>query len=920
MKSSLQSSTITFLFTDIEGSTRLWQLYPHSMPAALARHHAILRQSIEANQGYVFQVVGDAFCAAFPDAIAGLSAALDAQKALLAEPWTDIQPIRVRIGMHTGSVEILEGGGLSGEYASGLTLSRVARLMSAGHGGQILLSLATQELVRDLLPSGVALRDMGLHRLKDLIRPEHIYQVVAPDLPQDFAPLKTLDSHPHNLPIQLTGFVGREREMEELKQLLAATRLLTLTGSGGAGKTRLALQVAADQSDAFTDGVWFVDLAPVSEPALAAQSIAAVLGVREEPQRPLLETLTHYLQDRELLLILDNCEHLVEACARIADRLLRAAPKIKMIATSREGLQISGETTYRVPSLRVPDLQHLPSLEALTQYEAVRLFVDRAVAVLPSFQVDNKNAPAVAQICHQLDGIPLAIELAAARVRVLSVEQIARQLQDSFRLLSGGSRVALPRQQTLRALIDWSFDLLAEAERILWLRLAVFNGGWTVAAAEAVCGDEKLDPLEIFDLLTRLADKSLVNVDASTELTRYGMLETIRQYCLEKLRAAEDEKNTRQRHLAYFLELAERADLKLITSAQQEGLAELDAELDNLRAALEWSLKENPVEGLRLANRLGHFLKIRGNLTEGKNIFTQALQAAPQAPQEAIAKGLRTQGLFLHTLGENMPAREVLQKSLDLSQAIGDGDGASNSATMLGLVALFTGEHAEAEQLFLESLDFEQKQNDRRGVSSILSNLAVNAAARGDFAFAQGYIQESVVIIRELGDKIGLSYALNNLGYLAEVQGDFPAALRAYQECLALSRELNDKVVMGYVLNGMGHVKILQGEWAAAQGFYQESLETSRATGDRRCIAYCLEGLAKVALNLGQATRAVQLFAAGAALRDSTQTPLDQNELPEYERDMASAHAQLDEGAFGLAWSEGRALSADEAMGVAAGV
>ncbi|MSP12993.1 MAG: adenylate/guanylate cyclase domain-containing protein, partial [Chloroflexi bacterium] len=433
--SSLPSGTVTFLFSDIEGSTKLWQAHPEAMKSALARHDALLRATIEAHGGYVFKTVGDEFCAAFPTALAALAAALAIQRALHAEDWAGggTPPLRVRMGLHTGAADVRDG-----DYF-GATLSRVARLMAAGHGGQTLLSAAVQELVQDDLPHGVTLQDLGERRLRDLVRPEHIFQLVALDLPAEFPPLRTLDAFPHNLPLQLTSFIGREKEMAEVKRLLAApptstkdrpegrARLVTLTGVGGSGKTRLSLQAGADLLEGFPDGVWLVEFAPLADPHLVPQAITSVLGVPEAPGQPLEKSLLDYLRAKHLLLILDNCEHLIAACARLAETILRACPQVKILASSREGLGIQGEMTMPVPSLAAPDPAHLPPLAALTQYEAVKLFVDRAVAARAEFSVNNENAPAVAQICHRLDGIPLALELAAARVRTMPVELIARR-------------------------------------------------------------------------------------------------------------------------------------------------------------------------------------------------------------------------------------------------------------------------------------------------------------------------------------------------------------------------------------------------------------------------------------------------------------------------------------------------------------
>ena len=536
----LPTGTVTFLFTDIEGSTPLWEREPSHMHMALARHDAILRAAIIEQGGHVYKNIGDAFQAAFALPAQAVEAALVAQRRLLAETWPTSTSIRVRMGLHIGPAET-QGS----DYATTHTLNRVARIMSAGHGGQVLLSVEVADLLRDYLPAGVTLRDMGQHRMKGLTQLEHLFQVVAPDLPARFPPLASLDAFPNNLPLQLTSFVGREKEIAEVKRLLGTAHLLTLTGPGGTGKTRLSLQVAAEELSSFPDGVWFIELAPLADPSLAVQIIASALELREQFGRPLVDVITDYLRGKISLLLLDNCEHLVETCAKLAHDLLHACPRLKIMASSREALGVAGETAYRVPSLSLPDAQNL------TQCESVQLFIERATAAQSRFALTESNARAVAQICQRLDGIPLALELAAARVKVLSVEQIAARLDDRFRLLTGGSRTALPRQQTLRALIDWSYSLLSEQERMLFRRLAVFIGGWTLEAAEAVCASDGIESDEVLDLLTRLVDKSLVSMEEQAGEARYRRLETIRQYSREKFLEADDVEAVRDRHLAF---------------------------------------------------------------------------------------------------------------------------------------------------------------------------------------------------------------------------------------------------------------------------------------------------------------------------------------------------------------------------------
>ena len=613
--SPLPSGTVTVLFTDIEGSTLLLQrLGDAGYAHVFAEHRRLLRAAFEAGSGHEIETQGDGFLVAFQSARDAVLTALAAQRAITAHPWPDGGVLRVRVGLHTS--EPVGGGGA---YV-GLGLHRAARICSAGWGGQILLSRTTADLLENDMPEGASLRDLGEHRLKDLQRPEKVFQLLHPDVPTDFPPLRSLDSLPNNLPRQLTSFIGREREMAEVRRLLSTTRLLTLTGSGGCGKTRLALQVAADLVEAFAEGVWFVDLAPLSDPALVPQTVAATLRVREEPGRPILITLSEYLQPRHLLLVLDNCEHLVGACAELAQALLRACPHLQILATSREPLRIGGETTWRVPSLSLPDLLRLPLVESLAEYEAVRLFTDRAEVVLPGFLVTDQNALAVAQVCHRLDGIPLAIELAATRVKVLPVHQIAARLDDRFRLLTGGSRTALPRQQTLRAVMDWSYILLSEKERTLLRRLSVFAGGWTLDAAEAVCSGNRIETVEVLDLLAQLVDRSLVAVDREDAEARYRLLDTVRQYAREKLQDSGEETEVHGRHREWFLDLAERTEPELLGPEQGVWLARLEAEHDNLRAALTWSQQEEEggEAGLRLAGALGRFWWMRGHLTEGR--------------------------------------------------------------------------------------------------------------------------------------------------------------------------------------------------------------------------------------------------------------------------------------------------------------
>jgi predicted ATPase/class 3 adenylate cyclase len=609
--SSLPSGTVTFLFTDIEGSTKLAHQYPSQWELLRGRHHAILQAAVDAQNGYVFQIIGDAFCVAFSSASEALNAALEAQRCLLAEDWWPA-PIKVRMGIHTGTAQLKEDG----QYIGYTSLAMTQRIMSAGHGGQVLLSGATRELVRDMLPANASLLELGEKRLKDLQRPESLYQLSAIGLPVSFPPLKTLDSFPNNLPSQLTTFIGREQEIIEIREILQNHRLVTLTGSGGTGKTRLSLQAAADSLETFKHGVWFVELAPLTDPDLILQTILSTIGISEQPGKEPFELLKEYLQGKITLIVLDNCEHLVAGSARVVNALLSAVPGLKVLASSREALGVQGEAAYPVPSLSLPDPNRLPALEQVSQYEAVRLFIDRALLVQPHFAVTNQNAPAVAQICHRLDGIPLAIELAASRVKALSPDQIARRLDDRFRLLTGGSRTALERHQTLRAALDWSYNLLTEDEKVLLCRLSGFMGGWTLEAAEQVCSLEGIE-FNVLDQLTQLVDKSLVNAHITGRDSRYSMLETTRQYGAEKLFDSDEGELLHQKHADYFLALAEQADKEIHGPHQLEWIDNLETERDNLRVALDWSLTAGHTEvAARFFNSLNWGSYMRGHFSE----------------------------------------------------------------------------------------------------------------------------------------------------------------------------------------------------------------------------------------------------------------------------------------------------------------
>jgi predicted ATPase/class 3 adenylate cyclase len=808
---------MTFLFTDIEGSTRLWEQEPVRMQVALAHHDAMSRAAVESHRGVVVKTTGDGIHAAFEDPLDAIGAALQLQKVVADTAATGGIALRVRCGLHAGAVQRRD------DDFFGSAVNRAARIMGAAHGGQVLLSQAVAVMVGDRLPEHVALRDLGVVRLRDLASPERVYQLVHPQLRENFPALRSLEATPNNLPQQVTSFVGRAPELATVKTLLGGTRLLTLLGVGGIGKTRLSLQVAADAMDDYPDGVWFVELAPLTDPRLVPQAVASVVGVKEDAGRPVLDALVKFFKDRRLLLILDNCEHLVHACAELVTQLLQAGPWSKVIASSREHLHVAGETRYEVPALPSPSPGQAVTLAALTQYEAVGLFIDRAIAVQPAFQLTHENAQAVTEICHRLDGIPLAIELAAARVRVLSAENIATRLSDRFQVLTGGNRTALPRQQTLRALIDWSHDLLTERERILFRRLAVFAGGWTLEAAEAVCSGGEIAETEVMDRLCELVDKSLVMV--VSEGGRYRLLETVRQYADEWLTQSGESDATRMRHAAFYLGFAEKVAPELLGPAQPAGLQRLDLERENLLAAHGWYLRSEGAaeQHYRLVHAIKHYWFMRGLLNLGHRVTVEALTHSGGAT-DSIARG--------------------------------------KALWVAGQICNFMGRYEEAQGYLGASLAIARALDDRDVMVVVLNNLSFAALGQGDRTNARLHCEEAYALAQKMGDKRRIVTASNSLAQLHRLEGDLESAERLYRECERLAREIGNREFTTVALLNLAMVAIANGSARRAAALLLEVLDISDETGSRPAVQSVLEvsvGLAKLH---GEAERAARYYGA----------------------------------------------------------
>jgi predicted ATPase/class 3 adenylate cyclase len=907
------SGTITFLFTDIEGSTKMWEQHPTAMGAALARHDQIMEAAIREYGGHVVKKRGDGYHAAFGTPQEAVSACIKAQHELCSEEWGEAPgEIKVRMSLHTAAAKEREG-----DYY-GTQLNRAARLVSAGHGEQVLLSRATYELLRDDLPAGVALHDLGKHRLKDLSRQERIYQLIAPGLAVEFPPLSSLDNHPHNLPLQLTTFVGREKEIAEITNLLATDRLVTLVGPGGVGKSRLALQVGAELIGEIAQGVWFVDLAPLAESELVPQAVASVLNVREEGKRSLEETLADYLNDKTLLLILDNCEHQIDSCAQLADSLLRVCSGLRILITSREALRISGEMTRPVLPLDTPDSQHLPVLEKLSQYDAVRLFIDRAVAVSPTFAVDNANAPAVAQICHSLDGIPLAIELAAARVRAMSVEMIATRLDDRFRLLSAGERLVRQRHQTLEAVIDWSYDLLREYERNLFRRLGVFAGGWTLEAAEAVCCGKGIEECEILYLLTSLVDKSLVQIDRPREEVRYRMLETVRQYAWEKAFSTNEVEGVRARYIDYYLKLAEEGEEKSYWGGDRALPKQLSVDLDNFRAALTWCLEQGESYGetvLRLTGALWIVWWTFGYLNEGRDWLERAIKQSP-TEGAARAKALNNLGCIAWQQGDYHIAAGYTGESISIyrAQVPEDRWGLANAIHIHGHVLFDQKDYSQARALFEESLLIFRQLDDQVNICTLVSDIGKVDYHEGNYQSAKEKHEECLAIARNMDDQTLIAANLLRLGDIARLEGDYQQASDLYEESLEILGEMEFNLELAGNLHKLGYIAQYRGEYLKAAGLFVKSLSMQRDMGNKQGIAECLAGLASVAVVTGELETGVRLFAATEKFLTDLGAPLGPADRAEMERDLSVARVQLSEDAYSIAWTRGTDMTLESAI------
>jgi predicted ATPase/class 3 adenylate cyclase/DNA-binding CsgD family transcriptional regulator len=885
--SELPTGTVTLLLADVEGSTRLWETEPDQMAVAVARLDQVLSDVVAAHDGIrpVEQGEGDSFVIAFARASDAVACALDLQRAPVA-------PIRLRIGINTGEVRLRDEGNYIGP-----TINRTARLRDLAHGGQTVLSGATEPLVVDQLPPDVTLIDLGTHPLRDLPRPERVVQLCHPDLRSEFPPLRTPKAFvSHNLPAQLTSFVGRQSEIGNLREALVSNRLVTLTGAGGAGKTRLAVRVAAALAGEFGDGVCYVDLAPITHPAVVPVTAARALGLPDQPGRSTIDTLQQHLRDRQLLLVLDNCEHLLDSSASLVAALLGAAPRLTVLATSREPLGVTGEAGWQVPSLSLSD-------------DAIELFADRARLARSGFTVNDDNAGAVTEICRRLDGMPLAIELAAARVRTLSLAEIVDSLHDRFRILTGGSRIAVRRQQTLRASVDWSHALLTDTERVLFRRLAVFLGGFDLDAAQAVTGADGVERYQVLDQLTLLVDKSLVVAENAGGTMRYRLLETVRQYALEKLGESGEADAVRSRHRDYYTSMAALLDAPARTDYERR-LDQAEVEMDNLRSALGWNLETSDTEhALSLASSLQPLWMTRGRMLEGRAWFDTVLAEDDpdnlEVPATVRARALADTAVLNLWVGGSMDRAE---RALAIARELGDPALLARTLTACGFIAGAGYNGEAARTYFTEAIIFARKLDDRWSLSQILAWQANTWVNVGDPSAARAAGEEGRDLADAIGDRPDSRICRQSLVFVQLMEGDVNGAVAGFRGLIAECEADHDELLKPVTRMGLGVALAYQGELDAARAAADTALEIS-------------SGLDDYFQGMGNAAAALAALAAGdiSAAHDAGERAwqhfsVAQPQLAAAQRGFNSVEVALAQGDLVLA----RGL-ADDAVAVATG-
>jgi predicted ATPase/class 3 adenylate cyclase len=920
---SIPSGTVTLLFTDVEGSTRLWETEPEPMARALRRHDEILRAAIGQAEGYVFKTVGDAFCAAFATPQAALAAVLAAQRALGAEPWPTGRPIRVRMSLHTGVCEERDD-----DYF-GPVVNRTARLQAVAHGGQVLVSGASAELLSEALPDGAALRDLGSHRLKDLGRPEQVFQLEADGLASAFPPLGTLDNPelPNNLPGVPSAFVGREREVAEVRSLVGSARLVTLTGAGGCGKTRLALQAAAELLDGTGDGVWFVELASLAEAEQIPGAVAAVLGLADQGgQQPLIASLTEALREQDTLILLDNCEHVIDGAAKFCGQLVRDCPRLRILATSREPLGLDGEHVYRVPSLSLPTGE-AEAVEDIAAADAVRLFLDRARTQDSGFVLDESSARLVASVCRRLDGIPLALELAAGRLSSMSIQQVSERLDQRFRLLTGGSRNAMPRQQTLQAAVDWSFGLLSPAEREVLLRLSVFTGGFELEAAEVICAAGDVDVFDVLDLLGSLVSKSLVVADRTPSTVRYRMLETIRQYAAQELLRSGGEAEVlaaRDRHAGYFLRLAEEAAPSLAGRGQGIWLRRLDLEWENMRsAATHLAAEGRPEDVLQIGVWLLGFAMSRGH-TDVLTWLREAVDLADVPPGVLLTNSLIAIGLLSSTLmrmdaDAHVLCEECGERALAMARDLGERRLEARALLVLGGAAYYHHDLDQVRRLGEEGVAIAREIGDVHLRGQLQATLSIG----GTDEEKRRVRLDSLECFRESGDEMLAANEMHMLYGLDMMAGRLGEARAHLTEAIATAERLGANVFLYFMQTDYVILLLMEGRHADAVPLVRSCLLTVRRMGLRLDVSQLLFGAACGSAWQGDRARAARLHGAAERLMSAAiEVGLITWSGPEQQlrdREQATLRQLMGDEAYEAGFRSGAGLSRSQAVELALG-
>lgn len=939
---------VTFLFTDIEGSTRLAQRYPDSYTSILERHNEILSEAATTYNGFVFKTMGDAYCISFDDPGDAINAAVQCQRNIETEEWA-CENVRVRMGLHKG-----EATWSGNDYAGYLTLSKVQRIMSSAHGGQIILSEKVIDNVKERFNNGLTFKFLGERRLKDLVKPEKIYQLTAPGIQEEFPPLKTLDERGSNLPLQPTRFIGRKKELKNIRELMQETRLLTLLGSGGTGKTRLSIETGKNFIDEFPGGVWFAELAQLTDPSLVVRQISSVFKISTDEINELID----FLKEKELLLILDNCEHLLHECARVCEKLLHSCAGLKILTTSRTALQIYGELTYMVSALELPDLKNI-DIAAIMENEAVKLFNDRALMVKNDFKITDENVREITELCHKLDGIPLAIELAAARIRVLSPGHLLEKISDRFRILKSGNRAGLPKHQTLRAMIDWSYELLSEDEKLLFERLSVFSGGWTLEAAEEICSDERLDSFEVLDLLGNLVQKSLVISGHHSGRTRFRMLETIKEYSLYKFNkrnasGSAEESSIHERFYDHYYKLS-KTKLVSESSATIQSFKDISAEFDNIRAAINHALVTDPERALRLANEMGECWEFNGNLSEGLSVYRKVFSSDIEFDREQNITGMVNAGFYASQFGEFDESIGYLSKAEALSIEHGDMillslvyNNLGNyyfltdeyalskeyhekalkigieekhipteglSLVNLGAVSNFFGEHEEASKQYARGLEIFRSLNDRLSTARCLIQLAATAPNDEEgFKRAKELYEESIPILKECGDHIPISIALLSMGNLEQAQKKYDEAEELFRESLSLSMDYGYVNTIIHAQIKIAEIELLRGNTKEAASLLTDALRRCNSESDKYKISLASKAVAIYYFDTGRNEKAAYMFGITKNINKDIGYKKNKGIYNEIETRISKLKEKIGIEKFETHFNRGMNLESDEAI------